>query len=261
MSAVQMQRMPTNDDAAPGNDVPWQQAMATISAALGETDETALRQLGLVVRSLGSEQALALLSEALHIEAQGGLLTRDTSRRRTLGGVYFHLARARVSLRDHRLIWPDQPLPRPAPGFERSVKRPKPPASAPAPFDWEGRAAVYQQVTSQQGEARIVKVTLIGRPGRVIEQGQCVITAMKPMKSPTLPKGMPAPPATATSYGVYIARRHWLRVAEALQNPEDLLIVEGFAAYDPKLQGVAVFATNVTTKHLQAARRQTNDDA
>jgi hypothetical protein len=45
-------------------------------------------------------------------------------------------------------------------------------------------------------------------------------------------------------------------VAEALQKPEDVLIVEGFPAYDPELKGLAVFATNVTTKLLQAAKRQ-----
>jgi hypothetical protein len=38
--------------------------------------------------------------------------------------------------------------------------------------------------------------------------------------------------------------------------PEDALIIEGWAAYDPDLEGIAVFATNITTKLLQAVKRQ-----
>ena len=35
-----------------------------------------------------------------------------------------------------------------------------------------------------------------------------------------------------------------------------MLIVEGFPALDPQAKSIAVFATNVTTKLLQAAQRQ-----
>lgn len=241
------------------NDEQIQQAIEAIATTLGETEETPRRQIELLVRVLGPDHALTLLAEAQQVEAQGGMLTRDGARRRTLGGVFFHLARPRVSYRDHQEIWPNQPLPKPLPGQERPARRPVLPTSAPA-FVWEDRIAVYQQLTTHQGEARTVKVTLIGRPGRVIEQGQCVVTAMKSNRPPTLPKGLPAPPATATTYGVYITRKHWQRVADAIKNPEDVLIVEGFAAYDPKLGGVAVFATNVTTKLLQAAKRHNDSE-
>ena len=43
---------------------------------------------------------------------------------------------------------------------------------------------------------------------------------------------------------------------EAIQNPADRLIVEGFAAFDPALEGLAVFVTNTTTKLLQQQKRQ-----
>jgi len=45
-------------------------------------------------------------------------------------------------------------------------------------------------------------------------------------------------------------------VAEALAaDPEDAAIIEGYAALDPRVEGIAVYATSATTKHLQAAKR------
>jgi hypothetical protein len=82
------------------------------------------------------------------------------------------------------------------------------------------------------------------------------VTTLQSGKTPPLPKGMPKPPETPTLYVVYIAHKQWRKVAEAIQKPEDVLIIEGFPTYDPELKGLAVFATNVTTKLLQAAKRQ-----
>jgi leader peptidase (prepilin peptidase)/N-methyltransferase len=53
-----------------------------------------------------------------------------------------------------------------------------------------------------------------------------------------------------------IARKQWAKVAEAIQDPQDALVVEGYPAPDPELRGIAVFTLNVTTKKLQAAKRQ-----
>jgi len=72
---------------------------------------------------------------------------------------------------------------------------------------------------------------------------------------PSLPKGMPTPPATPTTYTVYISAKQWAKVAQALGNPEDILIVEGTPVYDPTLEGIAVYVTNATTKQLQQAQR------
>jgi hypothetical protein len=100
-----------------------------------------------------------------------------------------------------------------------------------------------------------VKITLIGRPGPTISKNGYILTSMQTTKTPSLPKGLPAPPPTPTSYTVYIAPKQWTKVAEAIRDPEDALILEGFPAYDPTLEGIAVYATNVTTKNLQQAQR------
>ncbi len=100
-----------------------------------------------------------------------------------------------------------------------------------------------------------MKITLIGRPGRIVPKQGYVITGMTAAKVPALPKGMPEPPSTPTLYTVYIANKQWAKVAPALGNPEDVLIVEGTPVYDPKLEGIAVYVTNATTKQLQQAQR------
>ena len=46
-----------------------------------------------------------------------------------------------------------------------------------------------------------------------------------------------------------------IQVAESISNPDDALIVEGWCAYDPELEGIAVWASNVTTKKLQQQKK------
>ncbi len=101
-----------------------------------------------------------------------------------------------------------------------------------------------------------MKITLIGRPGKVIDRGTCVVTTMQTTKIPSLPKGLPTPPDASTTYTVYIASKQWRRVEEALKDQEDVLIVEGFPQIDTQTSSIAVFATNTTTKKLQMAQRQ-----
>jgi hypothetical protein len=55
---------------------------------------------------------------------------------------------------------------------------------------------------------------------------------------------------------VYIAAKQWKTVAEAIADPDDSLIVEGYPAYDPELEGLAVYALSVSTRNLQIAKRQ-----
>ncbi len=100
-----------------------------------------------------------------------------------------------------------------------------------------------------------MKITVSGRPGTAVEQGQAVVVALVSEKAPDLPKGLPEPPA-GTRYTVVVARKPWTTVAEALAaDAEDAAIIEGDAALDPRVEGIAVYATSATTKRLQAAKR------
>ena len=73
---------------------------AIIAQELGETDPIPQEQIRRIVERLGAEAALTLLRETLEIEAQGGMLLPDRSRRRTPGGVFFYLVRSRTSKED-----------------------------------------------------------------------------------------------------------------------------------------------------------------
>jgi PHAX RNA-binding domain-containing protein len=224
---------------------------ATIAKQLGDMDPIPQEQVRRIVERLGAEAALTILRETLEIEAQGGMLLPDRSRRRTPGAVFFYFVRSRTSKKDRAFIWP------PAPPYPRASRAKEPVAS---PLAWEDRLAVLEEVLKQKGIATTVKITLIGRPDKVVEKGDSVIIGMQSTKVPALPKGLPTPPSTSTNYVIFIARKQWAKVGDAIQNPDDALIIDGFPAIDPQAKSIAVFATNVTTKLLQAAKRQVGSD-
>ena len=56
-------------------------------------EQEAIRSITRVVRVLGIAQAVEFLNKTLDIEAHGGMLTPDKSRRKTPGGVYFYVVR------------------------------------------------------------------------------------------------------------------------------------------------------------------------
>ncbi len=241
-------------------------ATQEIAGALGESAHGALGQVGRVVGRLGAERARAFLAQAQEIEAGDGLMLPDGSRRRTPGGVFFHLVRAddNLSREDRLYIFPSQfgrnghrkgaggdtqPTPTPAPAV----------ASAPQPTTWtdDDYRRVKAALQQDRGRTSIVKMTVIGRPGAAVEQGQAVVLALVSEKLPALAKGVPEPPV-GTRYTIFVAPKPWAKVAEALAaDPEDAAIIEGYAALDPRVEGIVVYATSATTKRLQAAKRAT----
>ena len=214
----------------------------TIARQLGETQPGPIRQIHRIVQRLGADRALSILEETQQIEAQGGRMLPDGSRRRTPGGVFFALVKDRVSARKRAVIFF-------TPGQKpRAPQAASPQVAAPLPIDLD-------TIPNTTGELRTVKITLIGRSGPLVSKNGYILTSMQTSKTPSLPTGLPAPLTTPTSYTVYIALKPWTKVAEAIRDPEDVLIIEGFPAYDATLEGIAVYATNVTTKVLQQAQR------
>ncbi len=216
---------------------------ARVAGELNETDPAATGQIERIVECLGAEAALAFLQETLEVEASGGMMLRDGSRRRTPGGAFFYLVKGRISRQERAAIWPHLAQP-----SGKKKQKAEPPA-------WEEILAPAVEAMKEKGEATTVKITLIGRPGRIVEKGDVVLTIMQGTKPPTLPKGLPAPPAEPTTYVVYVARKQWVKVAEALHAPDDRLIVEGYPVFEKRLGAMVVLVTNATTKNLQAVRR------
>jgi cold shock CspA family protein len=238
-----------------------QELIAKIAADLGETNKWAITQIQRIVRYLGSEAALGYVAEALQIEAAGGMLLPDGSRRRTLGGVFFATVRSQMPEDLRVRIFPPTPNQRkpkpPRPEGAPPLPPPPPPAPALPQITWEDRIAKIAALRPNSGKVTSVKVTIIGRPSRVEEGAQfTLLPLIHTGPLPAMPKGIPAPTTIpATTYAVYIGRKQWRQVAEAIQNPEDLLIVEGAQIYDPAAKAIAVFATKTTTKMLQQALR------
>ncbi len=227
---------------------------ASIADQLGETEEGARKQIGSIVWTLGRAQACQLLEKTLQIEEQGGMMLPNGSRRRTPGGVFFHLAYTTGTPK------PGKVLKRPNPIRKPTETKQQPPASAPtvAPLIWEDRIAVIEAIGNEKGQATTVKITLIGQLGKFVDKGTCVMGVMQHTgeKVPELPKGVPTPQAVKTTYVVYIGAKQWKNVAATVSDPEDALIIEGFPQIDAQTGAISVFASNVTSKKLQSAKRQ-----
>jgi hypothetical protein len=142
----------------------------------------------------------------------------------------------------------------------RYVFRSRPPHTLrwqPLPtFVWEQRSTLLAGLLTQKGALDSVKVILIGRPGAIASYKGCVVTTLEPTRSPSLPRGLPAVPPTPTPHVVYISRRHWTAVAPQLIDPDQVLVVEGWATFDPQLAGLAVFALKVHAQLSQSAKNR-----
>jgi hypothetical protein len=77
--------------------------VSTIANTLQEPNVDLVRR---VVRVLGETRAQAVLEETLTIEAAGGLLIADQSRRRTPGGVFFHVVKSTTPRKLRARIFP-----------------------------------------------------------------------------------------------------------------------------------------------------------
>jgi PHAX RNA-binding domain len=212
--------MPAPDPAA------LQQA-AEIAEQLGETEEEPLTTIVRVVERLGADAALALLKEAQAVEAAGGLWLGDRSRRRTPGGVFFHLLRQRTEKPDRLAIfYPDYQLVAPLTDDELRALL----ADAPA---WP-RAAPRQARFRLAGRpAKIPPPDLAPETPYVIFNLESGVEQAPPLSSDLPPVGV------TTTYRVLAATAQWRKIAPALvQQPDARIGVVGRPAINPKRPGV-----------------------
>lgn len=226
---------------------------AQLAEQLDEKGAVPRRMLADVVKHCGIEFAQEILKLTFETEAQGGLMINTGERRRTLGGVFFFLARSKLTPEMRKVVFPRKK------GQNRSGgnKTGQSQYGQSSSLRWEDRLEIIQPLLAAQGELTNVKIVLIGRPGRIETRKDLVVTVVShTQKSPSLPRGVPAPPKTPTTYTVYIAAKQWRRVEDAIKNSDDALIIEGTCSYDEAIKGIAVFASSVTTKALEAQKRE-----
>lgn len=202
------------------------------------------------VEVIGAERAQEFLRQALEVEAQGGMMTSDQSRRRTLGGVFFQLIRKGISKEEHKVIFP-------VIRTQKKKRAKTPTEKAPTPtMTWEEAKALIAQAMKATGEARTVKLNLVGRPLKIIQQKECVVVSLKGKQPPALPKGLPpVPEGTAITWAVFIANSQWARVKASIeQNEKDALIIEGYPVVG-KNGVAAIMTTNCKSILMERSAR------
>ncbi len=220
-----------------------------IAAQLGETEEEPIRQIKRAVRILGEHRVRTVVTRTLDVEAAGGMMRADGSQKRSLGGVFFILMRDDVGRKDFYRIFKGGQQQR-TNGTGAAAR------TTTVPFDWTTFSASATDAMSEPGEATTVKLTVIGRPGKVVERADVALVAMCSEKAPSLPKGVPAPSSPQTDYMVLVGMKQWHKVAEALAaDPADKLLIEGYPTVQPEFAGITVYATSATTTGIQAGKR------
>ncbi|TVR22818.1 MAG: hypothetical protein EA396_05370 [Anaerolineaceae bacterium] len=224
-----------------------------VANTLGEKDRKPYGQIAALVRMRGEDFIREVLADTLQIEAQGGMMTAKGDRRRTIGGVFFRLARERLTRNEGLLIF--------ARGDVSKLKRAKSEAQFPA-FTWDDRAEVIHNLKNQeQGEVSDVKIILQGHPKSTERRENLVILRMQHDldKIPNMPRGVPDPGDKAMPYTVIVNSEQYETAEAAIQkDPKDELHIEGFAAYDAETSDIVVFATRAITRkiHKQERRRE-----
>jgi cell division septation protein DedD len=219
-----------------------------IADTLGEKQFLARKQIQSIVDRFGEEGAIALLQETLDIEANGGLLTSSGTRRRTIGGIFFHLALQNTQPMERYQL--RQNFVRKT-MLEKGEIKPR----VIRPFKWQPQK--LEELFERHGEITAVKIVLTGRPGRLQHYKEMIVTTMRGTGMPNqLPRGVPIPPSTPTDYIVYISSKQWKKVSEAIKNPEDVLVIEGYCAYDTEAKAIGVYTTAITTKLLRIALKE-----
>jgi hypothetical protein len=166
-----------------------------IVEGLGELEPTAREQIAAIVGVLGENTSLELLDQTLRIEADGGMMVSDGSRRRTPGGVFFHLARRWLPPHERRRIFYSQPTAaaRGEAANDVSAVKAAPAQEEPAR---ETAAANVEQAPLRPRRRIVSIVRPIEKPeSEPPPPGIDIISAPEPRRAPaTLPSSRPPPP-------------------------------------------------------------------
>jgi hypothetical protein len=223
-----------------------EQLTKQVAEVLNEGNRVLIRK---IITVLGAERTQAFLTQTQETITQGGLLRKD-GQPRTAGGVFFYLVRGAISREERRQLFP----------YNKKPKRPGQANEKPQTLalTWKEAIPFIAQVLKSVGEAKNVKITLIGRPGNVVQQPTCVLISMKGKEPGSLPKGLPAPPeGSAITWAVFIVNKQWAKVSESVQkNADDQLIVEGYPVVDTKRGLGVVLASSCKSVLMDRAERE-----
>lgn len=273
----------------PTTNINIQETATDIAQQLHENNTEAVAQIGRIVEYLGAEETYALMTKALEAEKEGGMQTVDGRRTRTLGGIFFYLARRRIPSKIRPTIWlhlqNPQPQPRkpaakprkdakaarptggkPANGGSRQPSSPRPGGSGYRAGSAGQRSATHAhpptatEVPVTQGDVSSVKITVVGRPNRIIERGDVILMPMANTKIPMVNRNLPSPPTDPVVYLVYLARNQWEKIASAVESSQTRLSVEGYPFYDKKLGVISILTSQATVLASKPAASEGEDE-
>lgn len=211
-----------------------------IAKQLDEKESHMLWHILKIVKALGETQAMTLVNQALEIEANGGMMVPDQSRRRTPGGIFFHLVSTI-----------GQPLEGQRLKQTASQKRSRDQQPSPCPtlpLQWEDRGTVLADLQTAPATATI---TLRGRISQIAVKGASVVGVLQSEENPSLPKGLPERPKSKTSYSIFMSAKQWKTIAPTLADSEGQLLLEGYPHINLQTRTIDVFVTKITPKKQQ----------
>lgn len=217
-----------------------------VADTLGETSDQARNQIFRTLLYGGVKLGLEALAKAVEIQANGGMMVLDGSRPRTFGGVFFFCARELMTFEQRGRVF----------YYGQMTAEDRQKQLDACIQVWNDRLAMLEGLLEERGEIRNVRVTLVGRPGKVEIRSDVVVTTMEyAPRSIQLPKGVPPIPETPSVYLIYISAKQWRKVEQYLSKPEDLFVIEGITAFDPQSGMMVIYTTSITTKMAEAAKR------
>jgi len=159
----------------------------------------------------------------------------DGSRRRTPGGAYFYLVRKRVSKAEWDSL---KPL-----SQQQATARP--------PVPWEDRLTGLEDTRRETGTVMSVKLTLVGRPGRIVERNDYVMTSIAERQTASVAERFACAARHSHDLRCFYSQKVLDESRGAVKNPDALLIVGGYPLVDQQAKSIAVLAQSVS---VQAAR-------
>lgn len=215
----------------------WQQSLQ-IAAILTEENHDAWRQIARLLQACGQDFTSELLQQTLELEAQGGLLLADGSRRRTPGGVFFHLAKMQMAPELRLKVFPAQ-------------------NARPGRIRWPERGKLLPRLLRAPGAAEEALTTLEGQLIAVQPtEDYVLLTLWDSGVIAPIPKGVPHPSLLRAEYLVYASLEQWQAVQPALEDPQTLLSVEGFSIVDPTLECLIIYALQLSSTPIRKRRRK-----
>ena len=215
-----------------------------IAETLKETENKPVAQISEIVSILGEEKATEYLTQTLAVQEAGGMKTEDGKRTRTLGGIYFYLVRGGMTWSQRRKVFPYF-----NPEGTKITRLPS------SPYNWAWRIADFKRFRPGERGVGRVEIKVVGKPLKVIEKSQVTVVTMRSGEPPSLPKGIPAPPATPTVFLILIAAKQWRKVQPYITEPTNKLIVRGWPVYDKKLGTITVLAQSTTSTLLERQKQ------